>query len=145
MSKILSLFLLLLAAQSGSAQSRFTIEGNVDCPACGVLHIYLVDEQSFSVSFTGIQELEIIVAEAESRKLVAFRFSDVPEGRYAIRCFLDRNGNGKLDRGLFGPTEPWGFSGLTGSLRGKPAFKEVSFPLHDDLSGIHIGLSEGKS
>lgn len=36
---------------------------------------------------------------------------NVPPGRYAAQVFHDRNGNGKVDRGLFGiPTEPMGFS-----------------------------------
>jgi uncharacterized protein (DUF2141 family) len=36
---------------------------------------------------------------------------DVPPGRYASQVFHDRNGNGKIDRGLFGiPKEPVGFS-----------------------------------
>ncbi len=35
----------------------------------------------------------------------------VPPGRYASQVFHDRNGNGKIDRGLFGiPKEPVGFS-----------------------------------
>lgn len=36
---------------------------------------------------------------------------DVPPGRYASQVFHDRNGNGKIARGLFGiPKEPVGFS-----------------------------------
>lgn len=36
---------------------------------------------------------------------------NVPPGRYASQVFHDRNGNGKIDRGLFGiPKEPVGFS-----------------------------------
>lgn len=36
---------------------------------------------------------------------------DLPEGMYALSVFHDRNGNGKLDTGLFGaPSEPIGFS-----------------------------------
>jgi len=36
---------------------------------------------------------------------------NVPPGRYASQVFHDLNGNGKIDRGLFGiPKEPVGFS-----------------------------------
>ena len=36
---------------------------------------------------------------------------NVPPGHYASQVFHDRNGNGKIDRGLFGiPKEPVGFS-----------------------------------
>ncbi len=36
---------------------------------------------------------------------------DLPAGAYAISCYYDRNGNGRLDRNVFGvPTEPYAFS-----------------------------------
>jgi len=44
-----------------------------------------------------------------STKKVSFEFKDVKKGIYWIRCFQDLNGNGKLDFGLFGPIEPWGY------------------------------------
>jgi uncharacterized protein (DUF2141 family) len=34
---------------------------------------------------------------------------DVPKGRWAVSAFEDRNGNGVLDMGLFGPKEPSSF------------------------------------
>ncbi|MEY3193938.1 MAG: hypothetical protein RIQ78_34 [Bacteroidota bacterium] len=38
-------------------------------------------------------------------------FPQLPPGSYAISCFHDLNGNGKLDTNLVGiPTEPYGFS-----------------------------------
>ncbi|MBV8842790.1 MAG: DUF2141 domain-containing protein [Bryobacterales bacterium] len=39
-----------------------------------------------------------------------FRF-EVPAGRWAVSAFEDRNGNGVLDMGFFGPKEPSGNCG----------------------------------
>ena len=41
----------------------------------------------------------------------SLRFENLPHGEYAISAYHDRNGNGKLDTGLFGiPKEPLGTS-----------------------------------
>lgn len=55
--------------------------------------------------------------------------ADLPPGRYAMRAFVDLNGNGELDVGAFGkPKEPFAFSRITGaadSLRFKAAAVDV--------------------
>jgi len=35
-----------------------------------------------------------------------FVFNDVKAGIYGIRCFQDQNNDGKLNIGMFGPSEP---------------------------------------
>ncbi len=51
--------------------------------------------------------------------------SDKP---YAIAAFYDVNGNGRLDRNIFGaPTEPYGFSGNVRPLFRAPSFREAAF------------------
>lgn len=48
--------------------------------------------------------------------------SKLPEGKYAILAYCDKNANGKLDENLLGvPKEPYGFS------NGKPGKYELSF------------------
>jgi uncharacterized protein (DUF2141 family) len=65
----------------------------------------------------------------------------LPPGHYAAVVFVDRNGNGKLDRGMFGrPTEPYGFSNGGGTF-GPPAFSDAAFELGDGKSAIHIPLN----
>ena len=55
--------------------------------------------------------------------------AELPAGRYALRAFVDINGNGELDTGAFGkPKEPFAFSRITGaadSLRFKAAAVDV--------------------
>jgi len=67
-----------------------------------------------------------------------FRF-DVPAGLWAISAFEDRDGNGILDMGLFGPKEP---SGFWRAFHGhhKPRFDEVSSLIQRDTSNADIVL-----
>jgi uncharacterized protein (DUF2141 family) len=63
----------------------------------------------------------------------------VPRGRWAISAYEDRNENGILDMGLFGPREPNGF---WRQFRGrhKPHFDEVAMPVDHDIADANIVL-----
>lgn len=61
-------------------------------------------------------------------------------GRYAVIVYVDRNGNGKLDRGMFGrPTEPYGFSNGGGSF-GPPDFADAAIDVAEAGTAIRIDL-----
>jgi uncharacterized protein (DUF2141 family) len=69
---------------------------------------------------------------------LVFHF-DVPPGRWAVSAFEDRNGNGILDMGLFGPKEPSGFwRSFTGWH--KPRFDEVASLVERDTTNADITL-----
>ena len=54
----------------------------------------------------------------------------VPPGRYAAQAFHDENGNGKVDRALFGiPKEGVGFSNDAPIRMAPPKFAEAAFDL----------------
>jgi uncharacterized protein (DUF2141 family) len=74
-----------------------------------------------------VQELRI-AAGGEAR----FHFT-LGTGRWALSAFEDRNENGQLDMGLFGPKEP---SGFIREFRGwhKPRIDEVAFAVDRDGS-----------
>lgn len=55
-----------------------------------------------------------------------YLFKDIPYGNYAISLFHDKNGNKKIDKGLFGiPKEGYGFS----NNAKMPKYKKASFDL----------------
>lgn len=55
-------------------------------------------------------------------------FDPIPEGIYAVVCFHDENGNGKLDTGLFGiPTEGVVASNHAKGTFGPPSFDDAKF------------------
>ncbi len=56
---------------------------------------------------------------------------EVPAGTYAVKVFLDTNGNAVLDANFFGkPTELYGFSNNPKLFRA-PKFDEVSFVVEE--------------
>jgi uncharacterized protein (DUF2141 family) len=55
-------------------------------------------------------------------------FDPIPAGIYAVACFHDENGNGKIDTGLFGiPTEGVVASNHAKGFMGPPSFKDAKF------------------
>lgn len=59
---------------------------------------------------------------------VVCRFTDVPEGRWAVSIAHDLNGNRKVDTNLFGlPTEAWGVSNNARPTLRPPRFDEAAF------------------
>ncbi len=74
---------------------------------------------------------------------LACAFPELPPGTYAISCFHDVNGNGKLDTNLLGiPTEPYGASN-----NARPKFRaanwaETKFEWKNDSGAISIRLEK---
>jgi uncharacterized protein (DUF2141 family) len=68
-------------------------------------------------------------------------FADLDVGEYAVSAFLDKNGNGQLDRSLIGkPAEPHGFSnGARGKL-GPPKFRDAVFQVSGPNNTISVHL-----
>ena len=63
----------------------------------------------------------------------------IPPGRWAISAFEDRNGNGVLDMGWFGPKEPSGFWHPFHKWR-KPRFDDVSSQIDQDNANANVEL-----
>lgn len=84
----------------------------------GVLLTSLLDAEG--------KELAKASLEAKGEPL-NYVFGEFPSGTYIIRAFVDVNENGKLDTGMFGPTEPYGFSNNARGQFGPPSVEEQSF------------------
>ncbi|MBW2180120.1 MAG: DUF2141 domain-containing protein, partial [Deltaproteobacteria bacterium] len=110
-SFLIILLVILLPAVSHAKQKTYTIEGVITFPKTGKIYVYLVDEEVFKKPLTGIQTIMIEPNEKEKgNKIVRFSFKGVQRGTYGIRCFQDTNKDTKLNKGMFGPSEPWGMS-----------------------------------
>ena len=58
----------------------------------------------------------------------SWRVDGLEPGRYAIKVFHDRDGDGELDKGAFGiPSEPYGFSNDARGRLGPPNFEDAAF------------------
>jgi uncharacterized protein (DUF2141 family) len=120
---MVSLLALLACAGTSSAGGveRRRINVRISSPKGGALHAFLVDEATFHRPMVGLQKRVLRVA---GKGVVTISFEGVPPGTYGVRCFLDTNGNGKLDRGWFGPAEPWGMSFHGGRPRRWPRWDD---------------------
>jgi len=69
---------------------------------------------------------------------------DLPEGEYAVSVFQDKNGDGKLNSGIFGiPTEHVGKTNY--SLRGSPGgFDKLKVPINKNSAKLIINIGRVK-
>lgn len=68
---------------------------------------------------------------------------DLLPGTYAISCFHDLNGNGKLDKNFLGiPSEPYGFSNNARPKFRAPNWEEARFEWKGDTRQISIKLEK---
>jgi len=76
-----------------------------------------------------------IVRENIRKGMHSCEITGLRPGTYMVYVFADKNGNGYLDEGPCGPSEPWGMSGLKKKpLLRAPRFDEVSFPFTEKKS-----------
>ena len=61
-------------------------------------------------------------------------------GTYAVAVYRDANANHRLDRGMFGPTEAYGFSNNPRILFSPPSFDAVKFQAKEGDTTIHVRL-----
>ena len=139
MSGFLLIVTSIIFAQSGG----YIINGEVLIYDVGDVYIYLADEETAKTPMTG-NKVIIIKDDGTNRdfRKVPFQFENVEEGVYAIRCYQDVNGNEKLDRGLFGPKEPWWLSYQGERPLRIPKFKHIAFKVDSNIRDIQINLEK---
>jgi uncharacterized protein (DUF2141 family) len=68
-------------------------------------------------------------------------FEPIPTGTYAVACFHDENGNGKMDTGIFGiPTEGVVASNHAKGFMGPPSFKDAQFSLSGAATELRLRM-----
>jgi uncharacterized protein (DUF2141 family) len=78
-------------------------------------------------------------------KGVTCRFTDVPEGTYAVSIGHDLNGNKRVDTNFIGlPTEQWGVSNNARPTLRAPRFEEASFKVAADARDVVIDIKVAK-
>lgn len=139
-TKLILISIMLLAATNGfSREKGFIISGEVVVHNSGAVFIALITEDNFKTPMTGYKT--IVIQNKDNRKggrTIAFQFTDVEQGIYGIRCYQDINDNGKLDKGLFGPKEPWWLSWKEEKHSIFPRFKDIAFIVNSNIENIRI-------
>ncbi len=83
--------------------------------------------------------------QAADAKGVTCRFSDVPEGTYAVSIGHDLNGNKRVDANFVGlPTEQWGVSNNARPNMRAPRFDEAMFKVAADAKELVIDIKVAK-
>ena len=132
--------LVLLGAGNVADAASLTVDiGNRVKPG-EMLMVAVYDDASdwLKKPLRAVREAAPAAASASGRHQLTF--DGLPAGRYALSVYVDRNGNGKLDRGMFGiPSEPYGFSQGGGSM-GPPDFGDAAVELTETDVTIPIKL-----
>ena len=79
------------------------------------------------------------IREAAAAGTVELRIQNVEPGEYAVAVFQDLNGNGRIDRPFFIPTEPYGFSNDVGR-GGPPRFEAAKVSVREPTTTVVVPL-----
>lgn len=123
---------------------KTSVAVTVMCGSPGTLRVDLVDEATFGDPSRPLQRAERAIGEDELPCTVSTVFSGLAAGRYALRAFIDRNGDGRLNGGIFGPTESWALSWSDGPKRRIPRFEDIAFNAGPGVKEVNLRLTEGK-
>jgi uncharacterized protein (DUF2141 family) len=124
---LLMLTLLVCSSHGGGLSIRCL----TTIPGAGTLYLTVVDANHGSLKSPGIQAKKKLYRAATRDTLM---FDKLPPGVYAVRAFLDKNGNGKMDMGLMGPKEPTAVSWNGSAHFGMPTFDSTRFKLKSDTT-----------
>lgn len=107
----------------------------------GSIYVALYDNEADFLNTDKIRDKKIVTVHAKGSLTVSF--PNLPPGTYAISCFHDVNGNGKLDTNLLGiPSEPYGFSNNARPKFRAPNWEETKFYLKDSGGTMAIRLEK---
>jgi len=109
--------------------------------AKGSLYVAVYDRSEDFLKDNRIRSKKVLpVGQTGSLKI---SLGNLPSGKYAISCFHDLNGNGKLDTNWAGiPSEPYGFSNNARPKFRAPKWAEAVFELSGSGGTIGVRLEE---
>ena len=134
--KNITTVILLLAAISGQAQSRFELTMSNVKDTTGMIRAALFkDERTFlKEPFIG----KIVKAVKGEVTVV---FEQVPDGTYGVSVYHDENKNGELDKNMIGiPREGFAFGNDSMGMFGPPDFKEAGIVLKQETKKMRVTM-----
>src|SRR5690349_11172465 len=123
----------LMLAPAGAAAATVVIQVEGVRPGSGTVYA--------AVCATSFEEAECPYRDRQppAGTAVTMSVEGVQPGNYAIAVFQDTNGNGRLDRLLFFPTEPYGFSNDIGR-RSPPSFEAARITVREPTTTVIVRL-----
>ncbi len=115
----------LIMMQTASAELKISFSNLKE--AKGQLYVAVYATESDFLNTDKVYAQQIVPVKQSGDLEMTFA---LPPGKYAISCFHDVNGNGKLDTNLVGiPSEPYGFSNNARPRFRPPYWSEACFSL----------------
>ena len=137
----IAVLFLLTGSQLPAQQATFQVSGEISFQKTGDLYVQLITKEEFdSGKDAGFGIIVAVNPEDMKKGRASFSFEGIPKGTYGIRCFQDVNGTGKMEKGMFGPKEPWGTYRPARPTFRAPRFDEVVFEVDKDVENIAIEL-----
>lgn len=145
MKKAIPAFLLLtlcaapsITLAESSASGRIEVLINNVRSANGIVGVALFNAKK---GFPDKSSMAIEGRSVPAGKICKVIFENVPYGAYAVSVLHDENGNGKMDKGVFGiPKEGFGVSNNPEIKMGPPTFAESRFDLNSRELTLNIGM-----
>ena len=139
--KLLFLCGLLFAVESLFADNiNTTIEINGVTVNGGLVYVAVYSNENDYKSETAFAKF---ILQPDNSSLTYFL--DLPEGEYVVSVYQDKNGDEKLNSGLFGmPSEPVGKTNY--NLRGVPGgFKKLKAPVNNNSTKLIVNMGKVKA
>ncbi len=123
MQSVIHYLALLLTGTLLQAQNTVEVTMTHFDSDTGKAHAALFNDESKFLK-EGIAYQEAVI----NGKVAVVRFTDVPDGTYAISCFHDEDSNGELNMrmGII-PSEPYGTSNDARGFFGPPKWEDAKF------------------
>ena len=107
----------------------------------GSIYVAVYDRESSFMKTDQIRSKKIVPVSEKGKLKISL--GALPAGKYALSCFHDVNGNGKLDTNWMGiPSEPYGFSNNARPKFRAPKWAEAAFDWAGSGGVIPVRLEE---
>ena len=121
----------------GAAKLSIVVEGVRSDRGLMTASLYPGDKSQFLIK-NGALKVWSVAAQAPATKMCIWLRGP---GTYAVAVYHDANSNHKLDIGMFGPTEAYGFTNNPRIMFAKPSYDSVKFPAKAGETTVHIRLN----
>ncbi|MEO8926562.1 MAG: DUF2141 domain-containing protein [Caulobacteraceae bacterium] len=122
----------------GPAKLSIVVEGVPSNKGLMTASLYPGDKSQFLIK-NGALKVWSVPAQAPTSRMCIW----LPRGpgTYAVAVYHDANSNHRLDIGMFGPTEAYGFSNNPRIMFAKPSFDSVKFQARAGETTVHVRLN----
>lgn len=139
MKTIIAFFAILIAATGFRTEESGSLKVSLsNVKKTGKIHVAVYRQGD---EFPSSKFLFKSVIGEETKGKCEIQFEAIPFGSYAVAIYQDVNGNGQLDKGMFGiPSEPFAFSNNFRPKFGGPSFEKCKFDFNKDNQAIQIEM-----